>query len=139
MLRAYRGMGRFDGRNPQAWLLAILRNVRVDRLRVRREAPTELADELVAAKETEPEVAWDDPAGMLERFSDREMIEALKSLPEEIRWSLLLVDVEGLDGAAAAAVMGVPEGTVKSRLHRGRGMLRQRLSASGEHERRSQP
>jgi RNA polymerase sigma-70 factor (ECF subfamily) len=55
------------------------------------------------------------------------MIRALQRLPEEIRWTLLLVDVEGMDHADAAAVLGVPVGTVKSRAHRGRAMLREAL------------
>jgi RNA polymerase sigma-70 factor (ECF subfamily) len=55
------------------------------------------------------------------------MIQALQRLPEEIRWTLLLVDVEGMDHADAAAVLGVPVGTVKSRAHRGRAMLREAL------------
>jgi RNA polymerase sigma-70 factor (ECF subfamily) len=71
--------------------------------------------------------AWDDPHALLQRFSDRHMIQALQCLPEEIRWTLLLVDVEGIDHAEAAAILGVPVGTVKSRAHRGRRMLREAL------------
>ena len=132
LMRAYRGLARFDGRNPRAWLLTILRNVRVDHLRARRDVPSsELTDE-VAAPELEGEVQWSDPAALLERLSDEVMIAALLELPEDIRWALLLVEVEGLDGATAGEVMGVPEGTVKSRLHRGRAMLRKAMAALGE-------
>jgi RNA polymerase sigma-70 factor (ECF subfamily) len=63
----------------------------------------------------------------LNEFSDAEVIKALQHLPEEIRWTLLLVTVEEMDQADAAGVLGVPVGTVKSRLHRGRMMLRQAL------------
>ena len=52
------------------------------------------------------------------------MIDALKSLPEEIRWTLLLVDVEGWDQQDAAGLLDVPVGTIKSRAHRGRLMMR---------------
>ena len=55
------------------------------------------------------------------------MIDSLRSLPEEIRWTLMLVDVERLDHAQAAQILHVPVGTIKSRAHRGRGMLRDRL------------
>jgi RNA polymerase sigma-70 factor (ECF subfamily) len=58
------------------------------------------------------------------------MIKALKALPEEIRWTLLLVDVEGMEQAAAGEILGVPEGTVKSRAFRGRRMLREILLAA---------
>jgi len=56
------------------------------------------------------------------------MIDALQRLPEEIRWTLLLVDVEGVDQADAAELLDVPVGTIKSRAHRGRAMLRDRLA-----------
>jgi RNA polymerase sigma-70 factor (ECF subfamily) len=52
----------------------------------------------------------------------------MQRLPEEIRWTLLLVDVEGLDHAEAARVLEVPLGTIKSRAHRGRRMLREMLA-----------
>ena len=55
------------------------------------------------------------------------MIKALKTLPEDIRWTLLLVDVEQLDHAEAAVILEVPVGTIKSRAFRGRRMLRDRL------------
>jgi RNA polymerase sigma-70 factor (ECF subfamily) len=45
-------------------------------------------------------------------------------LPEDIRWTLLLCDVEGVEQSDAAQVLDVPTGTIKSRLHRGRAMLR---------------
>ncbi len=60
-------------------------------------------------------------------FTDAQVIEALWALPEEIRWTLLLVDVEQLDVREAAEVLEVPVGTIKSRSHRGRRMLRERL------------
>ena len=70
----------------------------------------------------------DNPQAVLQGFGDAQIIEALKQLPEEIRWSLLLVDVEQLDQTEAARVLDVPVGTIKSRLHRGRAMLRAALS-----------
>ena len=70
---------------------------------------------------------WDEPEMILEGFEDAEVIAALKELPDEIRWTLLLVDVEDMDHREAARVLEVPEGTIKSRAFRGRGMLRDRL------------
>ena len=52
---------------------------------------------------------------------------SLAGLPEEIRWTLLLVDVEGMDQNEAADILHVPVGTIKSRAHRGRMMLRDSL------------
>ena len=68
----------------------------------------------------------------LKRFEDQTLILALKTLPEDMRWALLLVDVEQLELAEAAEVLGVPTGTIKSRVHRGRAVLRDRLHSHAE-------
>lgn len=130
LLKAFTGIGRFDGANVRAWLTRILRNARIDRLRSVGQAA-----KLVSLDEIELDVEdgrqeleqWSNPQEILNAFSDQEMIRALQGLPEEIRWTLLLVDVEGLDQAEAAELLEVPVGTIKSRAHRGRGMLRQAL------------
>jgi RNA polymerase sigma-70 factor (ECF subfamily) len=135
MLKAFRSIDSFaDGTDAKAWLMTILRHARIDRVRATaanaaRNVPLdELGAEPAA---TSDEAEWrglgTDPAEILEEFSDRQVIQALQALPEEIRWTLLLVDVEGMDHKDAAEVLGVPVGTVKSRAHRGRGMLRAAL------------
>lgn len=63
----------------------------------------------------------------MDRFDDEAIIDALRQLPYEIRWTILLVDVEQVEYAEAATILGVAEGTVKSRIHRGRALLRDRL------------
>jgi RNA polymerase sigma-70 factor (ECF subfamily) len=137
MLKAYRAIDRFEpGTDARAWLLAILRNARVDRIRAAAAARgaevslSGMAQEPAdppQTQELDPEIAAQNPQAVLEQLSDRELIDALQSLPEEIRWTLLLVDVQGMDHADAAAALGVPVGTVKSRAHRGRAMLRTAL------------
>lgn len=136
MLKAFRGIDGFkDGTDARAWLLAILRNARVDRIRsVRGWGKDVSLDALGTDPEDEPEpqqMDWfalrENPADALNEFSDQQLIDALEALPEEIRWTLLLTDVEGMDQVEAAEVLSVPVGTIKSRLHRGRGMLRQAL------------
>jgi RNA polymerase sigma-70 factor (ECF subfamily) len=121
----------FPGRT-RAWLLTILRHARVDR--VRSLAPsmgTVSLDDLKWEPPGRPdsraidcETIAEDPEVVLGQFSDAEVIDALGRLPEEIRWTLLLVDVEGMDHREAAEILGVPTGTIKSRAHRGRMMLR---------------
>lgn len=143
MLRAYRGIDRFaEGTDARAWLLTILRNVRVDRIRSANSRPVAVGldagaiEEIAAdqdasaslARERQAAQAMDDPASVLESFSDQQMIDALQRLPEEIRLTLLLVDVEALDHAQAAQILDVPVGTIKSRAHRGRAMLREALA-----------
>ena len=137
MIKAFRGINRFkEGTDVRAWLMTILRNARIDRLR----AGAGAADVSLEALELEPpgreeasgepldwEAIKEDPERVLGAFSDEQVIRAMKRLPEEIRWTLLLADVEGMDHAEAAQVLGVPVGTIKSRVHRGRGMLREAL------------
>lgn len=136
MFKAFRSVSTFrQGTNALAWLMSILRSVRIDRSRAAaRTVPSVNLDELGAepagAMDTggnDDDPVWDDPDALLEAFSDRDVIAALHRLPEEIRWTLLLVEIEGLDHEAAAPVLGVPVGTIKSRAHRGRAMLRSAL------------
>lgn len=135
MLKAFRALDALDPQsNVRAWLLAILRNGRIDRLRAGRSHGTDVSLEAMAvdlperpAHDEEPWDAVDDPAAVLNAFGDRQVIDALQRLPEEIRWTVLLADVSQLDHKEVAVVLGIPEGTVKSRVFRGRRMLREAL------------
>jgi RNA polymerase sigma-70 factor (ECF subfamily) len=136
LLKAFSALDSFrEGTDMRAWLLRILRNTRIDKLRSKaREAGNVSLD----AAEIDPpaaddsgaiddDEAWQDPQRVLEAFSDHQIIVALRELPEEIRFTLLLVDVQQLDHAEAASILEVPVGTIKSRAHRGRAMLREKL------------
>jgi RNA polymerase sigma-70 factor (ECF subfamily) len=132
LLKAFKSLDRFHaGTDMKAWLLTILRNTRIDRLRSGAAARSDVSLEQLPADPPDHSSPaaddlkhWENPQSILDEFSDRHMIEALQKLPEDIRWTLLLVDVEGLDQADAAEILAIPVGTVKSRIHRGRGMLR---------------
>ena len=135
LLKAFGGIDRLQaGPDVKAWLLRILRNTWLDRHRATASRPAEVslgelpleaeADSLLDPGRSE---SWGDPRAVLEAFSDQQIIVALQALPEEIRWTLLLVDVEGLSVQEAAEVLDVPGGTIKSRSHRGRRMLRETL------------
>ena len=134
MVKAFKAMDTLrDEQRAKGWLLAILRNARIDH--ARSEPKGEVSLDLLALdpagreSTVQPHRASPccDPEQVLESFEDRQIIEAIKQLPKEIRWTLLLVDVEGLDQCEASQVLDVPIGTVKSRLHRGRAMLRAEL------------
>ncbi len=129
MLKAFRAIDQLSaGSNPKAWLMTILRNAHVDRLRARRPSELSLNADFVAERESETPPGWGDAEQVLASFSDEQIIAALRTLPPEIRWTLLLADVQGMDDVEAAQVLNVPEGTIKSRLHRGRRMLRNSLA-----------
>lgn len=147
MLKALRAIDSFDDRgDARAWLMTIMRRTQIDRARAegRRIDCVPLDDD--AAVDGGPDSSavelakdWNDPEGLLEQFEDTEIVEALKSLPDAIRWTLLLVDVEGLGHQQAAEILGIPDGTVKSRAHRGRRMLCAALGKSGRTAKREVP
>lgn len=135
LLKAFRGIDRLEaGPGVKAWLLQILRNTWLDRMRANSGRPAEVSlselpvePESETSSESDAAASWGDPRSVLEAFSDQQVIEALQSLPAEIRWTLLLVDVEGLSLHDSADALDVPAGTIKSRVHRGRQMLREKL------------
>lgn len=133
MIKAFKAIDRFqDATDMRAWLMMILRNTHIDQIRAGTASARNVSLERLG---TEPEdhsdparcdedPAWSRPDELLDEFSAPHIFAALHSLSEEIRWTLLLVDVEGMDHEDAAKVLGVPVGTVKSRAFRGRTMLR---------------
>ncbi|MGH7151706.1 MAG: sigma-70 family RNA polymerase sigma factor [Planctomycetota bacterium] len=130
-VRAYERFGSFRaGTNCRAWLLAILRNLAADRHRASRRgaqpAPLEEAGVDPAAADEAPPPEIEDEETFLELFGD-EVTRMLRAIPREWRLALLLADVEGLAYADIAGVLGCPVGTVRSRIHRARRVLRERL------------
>ena len=126
LLRAYRSIGQFDGRYPRAWLLTILRNTNINRNRRRR--PELLRDPDVALDPTRGLASAERADLCVEREIDATIIEAVETLDEPFRRVVELVDVDGLSYADAAQILGIPVGTVMSRLHRARSRIRRQLS-----------
>lgn len=135
LLRSYRAVGRFDGRYPRAWLLTIMRNAQINRVRRRRpellrdgDDSERLADDTVGAESPE--------ATVVDGSFDALVEEALRELPLKFREVVDLVDLHGLSYQEAADALGTPIGTIMSRLHRGRARIRASLAERGVHERR---
>lgn len=128
LLRAYRGLHRFDGHHPRAWLLTILRNTNANMHR--RQRPISV-DDAQLYRASRPAFGLAELPSAEETFLDEELDEqlhdAIAALDPRFRAALILVDVHDLSYAEAAAVLGVPAGTVMSRLSRARDRLRQRL------------
>lgn len=129
LIRAYRGIGRFDGRHPRAWLLTILRNTHINRNRRRR--PDLLRDQEATFERLESDSATDRADVLVEQTIDGEILTALDTLSEDFRRVVELVDIDGLSYPEAAEVLGVPIGTIMSRLHRARRRIRDRLDRTG--------
>jgi RNA polymerase sigma-70 factor (ECF subfamily) len=110
---------RRDDADVRAWLFTILHNLFISQQRRRRTRAGTIA------LEPEHDGAAPVPATQDDRLLWRDMLIALERLPEEQRSVVLLVSVEDLSYAETAAVLGIPIGTVMSRLARGREKLRE--------------
>jgi RNA polymerase sigma factor (sigma-70 family) len=127
-VRAFGGRGGFDPAHADArpWLYGIARNVLRAHWRAGR-----AADRAGAVEAVDP---WDDVIDRLDSAAaarTREMVGAVRALPPEEREVLLLVAWEQLTPAQAALVLGIPQGTARSRLHRARAALRPVLAEEG--------
>lgn len=131
LIRAYRSIDRFDGRHPRAWLLTILRNVSHNLYRKKRPQLADSAEQLLQLPAAGPEGRSGPEERVLDGVLEAEIADALLALSQSFREVVLLVDVEGLSYQEAADVLGVPTGTVMSRLHRARRKMRRRLEKAG--------
>jgi RNA polymerase sigma-70 factor (ECF subfamily) len=140
LMRAYRRIETFQpGTNMKAWLMTILRHTHID---LYRRESRQIAGASLDALAVEPAAstapkhqdakAWNEPDDLLDRFDDETVEHALMNLPDAMRWTLLLVDVEQLTLAEAAEVLDVAVGTVKSRASRARALLRDALRPLAE-------
>lgn len=109
------------GDNPRRWLFTIMHHLFVDQLRkVKRRAETvPISEESERAFVTQPT--------QLESLQAREVLDALQEIEPDRRSALVLVAVEGMTYAEAATVLGIPAGTLMSRIARGREELRAQL------------
>jgi RNA polymerase sigma-70 factor (ECF subfamily) len=114
----------------EGWMLRIMRNAWIDAQRAKR-VRTDYAD---AIRMKSPSASHDEDAAVA-RLTLRAVDDAMRSLPEDQRTTLLLVCVEELSYAQAAAVLDVRVGTVMSRLARGRATLRRLLKEPASVER----
>jgi RNA polymerase sigma-70 factor (ECF subfamily) len=132
--RAFRSWRSFTpGTNMRAWLLRILTNLNTDRgrkiqrtpdLQPLEESDYYLANKVAAA---EGEQALDQER-VVERLSQGGVVDALAGLPHDFRDVVVLVDLGEFSYAEAAQILDIPIGTVMSRLHRGRRILKQTLA-----------
>jgi RNA polymerase sigma-70 factor (ECF subfamily) len=115
------------GTNIRAWLFTILYHAFVSRKRRVEAREVQLPDDIDAWSAYEM-VGDADPEGRFyDSFLDEEITRAIDALPEEYRSVVVLSDVQGLRYAEIAEILGIPEGTVKSRLFRGRRILQRKL------------
>src|SRR5919205_920191 len=132
--RAFRSWQQYQpGTNLRAWLLRILTNLNIDRgRRVQRtpeQTPLEEGDYYLYNR-LESTIGDENPdeERVLERLSQNAVVEALAEVPHDFRDVLVLVDIGEFSYAEAAQILDIPVGTVMSRLHRGRRILKHQLA-----------
>ena len=133
MLRALERWEQYRlGTNIRAWLFTILYHAFVSRKRRidAREVPEGDGETGWSPKDAVGEA---DPEGrFFNSFLDDEIVRAIDALPEEYRATVVLSDIQEMRYAEIAQVLGIPEGTVKSRLFRGRRLLQRTLRGYAE-------
>ncbi len=141
-LNAYRGLDGFRGdAKISTWLYAIAARVCIRKRRKKKDAPDrELSlEEFLPTEDGEfrlqPIADGLDPERALQNKQLKEALEgAIQALPKHYRLVLVLRDMEGLSAKEVGSIMGLNERAVKSRLHRARLFVRQRLSQKGIHD-----
>ena len=131
-LRAYKYYAGFQGANSRSWLLKIVRNTCYTWLRQNRsgDQTVELEDELY---ESENE-AFDPEALSQHQANDQMVRQAMQELPAEFREIIILRELEEMSYKEIASIIGIPIGTVMSRLARAHQRLKQRLATSFDEE-----
>jgi RNA polymerase sigma-70 factor (ECF subfamily) len=131
--RAFRSWRSYQpGTNMRAWLLRILTNLNIDRGRRQQRAPQtqplEANDYFLYDKLAENGDGVSDEDKVVERLSQDDIVTALSAVPHDFRDVIVLVDLGDFSYADAAQILDIPVGTVMSRLHRGRRILKRELA-----------
>lgn len=131
-LRAFRAFHQFErGTNFRAWIFRVLTTTFINRQRAAgRQPAVEMVDEDRAASVYDA-IADEAPtpeAAVLARMTVEDIVGAMDTLPREFAAVVQMSDAEGMDYQEIADALDIPIGTVRSRLHRGRRLLRKALS-----------
>jgi RNA polymerase sigma-70 factor (ECF subfamily) len=133
-IKAYNSFHHFEpGTNLKAWLYRVLTTTFINTYRKDQRRPqtsdSELEDwQIAEASSHTSDQGKSTEDVVLENLPDSDIKNALAEIPEEFRMAVYLADVEGFSYKEIAEIVGVPAGTVMSRLHRGRKQLREKLT-----------
>ena len=126
--RAFRSWRTFTpGTNLRAWLLRILTNLNIDRGRRQQRAPQMTS---LDEKGEETNDGTTDEDRVVQRLSQNDVVSALSEVPHDFRDVVVLVDIGDFTYSDAAQILDIPVGTVMSRLHRGRRILKRAMADS---------
>lgn len=132
-LKAYRFIDKYDvGTNAKAWLFKILKNAFINQYRKKSKQPNRVDYEEIISYHDGEDGSYssylDLREEMFQTMMGDEVTNAINALPVDFRTVILLCDIEGFTYEEIAKIIDIPIGTVRSRLHRARNMLKEQLS-----------
>lgn len=133
-LKAYRFINSYiEGTNAKAWLFKIMKNAFINDYRKKSKRPTKVDYEEVVTYQNSDSSSYvqyiDLRHEIFQGMLGDEVAYALNSLPVDFKTVVLLCDIEGFTYEEMAKIIDIPIGTVRSRLHRARNMLKDKLKA----------
>lgn len=136
-MKAYRALGSYvEGTNAKAWLFKILKNAYINQYRKKSRRPTKVDFEEFIGYQDRDDASTaeyqDLRTEIFENLLGDEVTVAINALPIDFRTVILLCDVEGFTYEEIAKIIDIPIGTVRSRLHRARNMLKEKLKKYAE-------
>ena len=131
-MKAFRFINSFDsGTNAKAWLFKILKNGFINEYRKKKKEPSKVDyEDIIAYQDADEDkggVAYDLREDIFDDMMGDEITIALNSLPIDFKTVILLCDIEGFTYEEISKIIDIPIGTVRSRLHRARNMLKESL------------
>ena len=135
-LKALRFMDKYEaGTNPKAWLFTILKNAFINEYRKKAKQPTKVDfEDIIHYQQDEDQGSnfTDLREEVFENMMGDEVTKAIMEIPQEFRTVIILCDVEGFSYEEIALIVDIPIGTVRSRLHRARNLLKEKLKRYAE-------
>lgn len=136
-MKAYKALDSYvEGTNAKAWLFKILKNAYINQYRKKARRPTKVDfEEFIGYQDKDESSVTDYQDLRIELFENLlgdEVTMAINSLPIDFRTVILLCDVEGFTYEEISKIIDIPIGTVRSRLHRARNMLKEKLKTYAE-------
>ncbi len=131
-LKAYRFISKYQqGTNAKAWLFKILKNAFINQYRKKSKRPTQVDYEDIVSYHNSEDASYvgffDLREEIFQGMMGDEVTNAINSLSLDFRTVILLCDIEGFTYEEISKIIGIPIGTVRSRLHRARNMLKVKL------------
>ena len=132
-LKAFRFIEKYiEGTNAKAWLFKILKNAFINQYRKKSKQPTKVDYEEIISYHDEEDTNYSSYLDLREEIFQGmmgdEVTNAINALPVDFKTVILLCDIEGFTYEEIAKIIDIPIGTVRSRLHRARNMLKEKLT-----------